>query len=111
MPVSLCMWHVHCWYTWYQGNSWSKPFSRGPNNEEGKMEVFDQGLNHLPDGIVENPWSDLRDKTEKAADPSIKKQTEEATDFSVAAMLKDPVSRKQLFILREVLDRPQNLWE
>ena len=74
-------------------------------------EVFDQGLNHLPDGIVENPWSDLRDKTEKAADPSIKKQTEEATDFSVAAMLKDPVSRKQLFILREVLDRPQNLWE
>ena len=74
-------------------------------------EVFDQGLNHLPDGIVENPWSDLEDKTEKAADPSIKKQTEEATDFSVAAMLKDPVSRKQLFILREVLDRPQNLWE
>ena len=74
-------------------------------------EVFDQGLNHLPDGIVENPWSDLRDKTEKAVDPSIKKQTEEATDFSVAAMLKDPVSRKQLFILREVLDRPQNLWE
>ena len=74
-------------------------------------EVFDQGLNHLPDGIVENPWSDLGDKTEKAVDPSIKKQTEEATDFSVAAMLKDPVSRKQLFILREVLDRPQNLWE
>ena len=74
-------------------------------------EVFDQGLNHLPDGVVESPWSDLRDKAEKAVDPSIKKQTEEATDFSLAAMLKDTVSRKQLFILREVLDRPQNLWE
>ena len=74
-------------------------------------EVFDRGLNHLPDGVVESPWSDLRDKTEKAVDLSIKKQTEEATDFSLAAMLKDPVSRKQLFILREVLDRPQNLWE
>ena len=74
-------------------------------------EVFHQGLNHLPDGVVESPWSDLREKTEKAVDLSIKKQTEEATDFSLAAMLKDPVSKKQLFILREVLDRPQNLWE
>ena len=74
-------------------------------------EVFDQGLNHLPDGVVESPRSDLRDKTVNAVDPSIKKQTEEATDFRLAAMLKDPASRKQVFILREVLDRPQNLWE
>ena len=44
-------------------------------------------------------------------DTSDQEQKEEVPDFRLAAMLKDPATRKQLFILKEVLDRPKNLWE
>ncbi|MGI9453684.1 MAG: hypothetical protein ACR2NE_03875 [Pirellulales bacterium] len=90
--------------------------TQSPPQEEGEIsrhihEVFDQGLNHLPDGVVESPWADLRDNTKRMVDTSGQEQKEEAPDFRLAAMLKDPATRKQLFILKEVLDRPKNLWE
>lgn len=90
--------------------------TRSPPQEEGEIsrhihEVFDQGLNHLPDGVVESPWADLRDNTKRMVDTSGQEQKEEAPDFRLAAMLKDPATRKQLFILKEVLDRPKDLWE
>ena len=74
-------------------------------------EIFDQGLNHLPDGVVESPWADLQDNTKSMVDTSGQAQKEEAPDFRLASMLKDPATRKQLFILKEVLDRPKDLWE
>ncbi len=44
-------------------------------------------------------------------DTSGQEQKEEAPDFRLAEMLKDPATRKHLFILKEVLDRPKDLWE
>ena len=84
--------------------------------EEGEItrhihEVFDQGLHHLPDGVVESPWADPRDKTGGMLDTSSQDIKEKVADFRLAAMLKDPATRKQLFVLKEVLDRPKDLWE
>ena len=89
---------------------------QSPSQDEGEIsrhihEVFDQGLNHLPDGVVESPWADLRDNTNRMADTSGQEQKEEVPNFRLAAMLKDPATRKQLFVLKEVLDRPKDLWE
>ncbi len=90
--------------------------TQSPPREDGEItrhihEVFDQGLNHLPDGVVESPWADLQDNTKSMVDTSGQAQKEEAPDFRLASMLKDPATRKQLFILKEVLDRPKDLWE
>ena len=84
--------------------------------EEGEItrhihEVFDQGLHHLPDGVVESPWADPRDKTGGMLDTSSQDIKEKVADFRLAAMLKNPATRKQLFVLKEVLDRPKDLWE
>ena len=84
--------------------------------EEGEItrhihEVFDQGLHHLPDGVVESPWADPRDKTGGMLDTSSQDIKEKVADFRLAAMLKDPATRKQLFVLKEVLDCPKDLWE
>ena len=84
--------------------------------EEGEItrhihEVFDQGLHHLPDGVVESPWADPWDKTGGMLDTSSQDIKEKVADFRLAAMLKDPATRKQLFVLKEVLDRPKDLWE
>jgi len=86
------------------------------SEEEGEItrhihEVFDQGLNHLPDGVVESPWADSRDDTGGILDTSSQERKEKVADFRLAAMLKDPATRKQLFVLKEVLDRPKDLWE
>ena len=45
------------------------------------------------------------------ADTSGQEQKEEVPNLRLAAMLKDPATRKQLFVLKEVLDRPKDLWE
>ena len=84
--------------------------------EEGEItrhihEVFDQGLHHLPDSVVESPWADPRDSTGGMLDTSGQDRKENVADFRLAAMLKDPATRKQLFILKEVLDRPKDPWE
>ena len=84
--------------------------------EEGEItrhihEVFDQGLHHLPDGVVESPWADPRDNTGGMLDTSSQDRKEKVADFRLAAMLKNPATRKQLFVLKEVLDRPKDLWE
>jgi hypothetical protein len=89
---------------------------QSPSQDEGEIsrhihEVFDQGLNHLPDGVVESPWADLRDNTNRMTDTSDQEKKERVPDFRLAAMLKDPATRKQLFVLKEVLDRPKDLWE
>ena len=90
--------------------------TQSPSREEGEIarhihEVFDQGLDRLPDGVVESPWADLRDNSRRMVDTSGQEQKEEAPDFRLAEMLKDPATRKHLFILKEVLDRPKDLWE
>ncbi len=90
--------------------------TQSPPQEDGEItrhihEIFDQGLNYLPDGVVKSPWADLRDNTKSMVDTSGHAQKKEAPDFRLAAMLKDPATRKQLFILKEVLDRPKDLWE
>ena len=93
-----------------------EPLIQSSSQDDGEIsrhihEVFEQGLNHLPDGVVESPWADLRDNTNRRADTSVQEQKEKVTDFRLAAMLKDPATRKQLFVLKEVLNRPKDLWE
>ena len=93
-----------------------KELMQSPSQDQGEISrhihaVFDQGLNHLPDGVVESPWADLQDNTNRMTDTSDQEKKEEVPDFRLAAMLKDPATRKQLFVLKEVLDRPKNLWE
>ena len=73
-------------------------------------EVFDHDLGRLPQGVVESPWADLQDNTQKITNKS-RQETASSPDFRVAAMLKDPRTRRQLFVLKEILDRPKNLWE
>ncbi len=73
-------------------------------------EVFDHDLGRLPQGVVESPWADLQDNTQNIMNKSGQK-TASSPDFRVAAMLKDPRTRRQLFVLKEILDRPKNLWE
>ena len=90
--------------------------TRPSSEEEGEItrhihEVFNQGLNHLPDGVVESPWADPRNDTGGILDTSSQERKEKVADFRLAAMLKDPATRKQLFVLKEVLDRPKDLWE
>ncbi|MBT6458735.1 MAG: hypothetical protein HOK57_02815 [Planctomycetaceae bacterium] len=81
--------------------------------EEGDItrhihEVFDHDLGRLPQGVVESPWADLQDTTQKMTDKT-RQEIANISDFGVAAMLKDPRTRRQLFVLKEILDRPKNL--
>ena len=71
-------------------------------------EVFDHDLGRLPQGVVESPWADLQDNTQGMKNKS-RQETANSPDFRVAAMLKDPRTRRQLFVLKEILDRPKNL--
>ncbi len=73
-------------------------------------EVFDHDLGRLPQGVVESPWADLQDNTQGMKNKS-RQETANSPDFRVAAMLKDPRTRRQLFVLKEILDRPKNLWD
>ena len=111
---------LHCQYQKTVGEPKKEPMSRTliqqdedretqPREEDEISrhihEVFDQGLNHLPDGIVENPWSDLRDKTEKAADPALKNK-QKKLQIS-ASLAQRPCLQEAIIHFEEVLDRPQ----
>jgi hypothetical protein len=83
--------------------------------EEGSItrhihDVFDHDLGRLPRGVVESPWADLQDSTQQMVNKSSTEKMN-ASDLRVAAMLKDPRTRRQLFVLKEILDQPKNLWE
>ena len=83
--------------------------------EEGSItrhihDVFDHNLGRLPQGVVESPSADLQAGTQKIVNESSSEKMN-ASDLRVAAMLKDPRTRRQLFVLKEILDQPKNLWE
>ena len=78
-------------------------------------DVFDQGLERLPEGEVENPWADLEPtqgaKRAAAVDASRPDQAAvRTTAGSLVSMLKNPATIRQAFVLREVLDRPTDRW-
>lgn len=79
-------------------------------------DVFDKGLGRLPDGTVENPWADL-EPVKQGPRPSRLESVEvdaaviRATTGNLAALLKNPATIRQAFLLREVLDRPTDRWE
>ena len=78
-------------------------------------DVFDKGLGRLPDGTVENPWADLepvqQGRSSRADAVEIDAAAIRATTDNLAAMLKNPTTIRQAFLLREVLDRPTDRWQ
>ena len=83
--------------------------------EEGSItrhihDVFDHNIGRLPQGVVESPSADLQAGTQKIVNENSSEKMN-ASDLRVAAMLKDPRTRRQLFVLKEILDQPKNLWE
>jgi predicted nucleic acid-binding Zn-ribbon protein len=79
-------------------------------------DVFDKGLGRLPDGTVENPWADLepvkQGRRPSRLDPiEVDAAAIRATTGNLAALLKNPATIRQAFLLREVLDRPTDRWE
>ena len=73
-------------------------------------KAFDHDLGRLTQGAVESSWADQQDNTQKMSNER-RQEIASTSDFRVAAMLKDPQKRRQLFVLKEILDRPKNLWE
>jgi len=78
-------------------------------------DVFDKGLGRLPDGTVENPWADLepvqQGRPSRADAVEVDAAAIRATTDNLAAMLKNPTTIRQAFLLREVLDRPTDRWQ
>ena len=78
-------------------------------------DVFDKGLGRLPDGTVENPWADLEpvQQGRPSRDDAVEVDAAaiRATTDNLAAMLKNPTTIRQAFLLREVLDRPTDRWQ
>ncbi len=72
-------------------------------------DVFDKGLAHLPEGVVENPWTDL----EQGAVADVRSGAAgQPIDYSsLAAVLANPISLRQAVVLREVLERPTERWQ
>ena len=78
-------------------------------------EVFDKGLAHLPEGVVENPWTDLEqgaDREQGAVGEVRLGAAGQPIDYSsLAAVLANPISLRQAVVLREVLERPTERWQ
>jgi hypothetical protein len=84
-------------------------------------EVFDKGLAHLPEGVVENPWTDLEQGADLAQDSDREQgavgevrlgAAGQPIDYSsLAAVLANPISLRQAVVLREVLERPTERWQ
>jgi hypothetical protein len=72
-------------------------------------DVFDKGLSHLPEGVVESPWADLEPGAEEKSQVGAANQ--QIHSGSLAAVLANPVSIRQAIILREVLERPTERWQ
>ena len=84
------------------------PANKADGISQHVHEVFDKGLSHLPEGVVESPWADL--ELEDKGQPQLGNANPKIHSDSLAAVLANPITIRQAVVLREVLDRPIERW-